>query len=64
MSLQQANILVNNSVADLTIPFTNGLSEFITLLLKLKTNLLKSSPKNEMCKFTNIFGGTVIFRQI
>ena len=51
MSLHQAHILLNNSVADLT---NNKLSEFIILLLKLNTNLRKSSPKDGMFKFTNI----------
>ena len=54
MSIHQAHILLNNGVADLTIPFTNSLSEFIILLLKLNTNLRKSSPKDGMFKFTNI----------
>ena len=52
MSLHQAHILLNNGVADLTIPYTNRLSEFIFLFLKLNTNLRKSSPKNGMFKFT------------
>ena len=54
MSLDQAHILLNNGVADLTIPFTKRLSEFIILLLKLNTNLRKSLPKDGMFKFTNI----------
>ena len=54
MSLHQVQILLNNGVADLTIPFTNMLSELIILLLKLNTNLRKSSPKDGMFKFTNI----------
>ena len=54
MSLHQAHILLNNGVVNLTIPFTNRLSEFIILLLKLNTNLHKSSPKDGMYKFTNI----------
>ena len=54
MSLHQAHILLNNGAADLAIPFTNQLSEFIILLLKLNTNLRKSSLKNGMFKFTNI----------
>ena len=54
MSLHQAYILLNNSVADLTIPLNNKFSEFIILLLKLNTNLRKSSPKDGMFKFTNI----------
>ena len=54
MSLHQAHILLNNGVADLTIPFTERLSEIIILLLKLKTNLRKSSPKDGILKFTNI----------
>ena len=45
MSLYQAHILLNNIVADLTIPFTNKLSKFITLHLKQNTNLGKSSTK-------------------
>ena len=40
MSLHQAYILLNNGVADLTIPFT--------------TILRKSSSKHGMFKFTNI----------
>ena len=47
MSFHQADILLNNGVADLTIPFLNILYEFIILLLKLNTNLRKSSPNNE-----------------
>ena len=31
--------ILNNGVADLTIPFTNRLSEFIILLLKLNTKV-------------------------
>ena len=54
MSLHQAHILLNKGVADLTIPFTNSLSEFIILLLKLNSNLRKSSPNDGMFKFTNI----------
>ena len=54
MSLHQGHILLNNGVADLTIPFTIRLSEIIILLLKLNTNLCKSSPKDGMFKFTNI----------
>ena len=54
MSLHQTHILLNIAVADLTIPFTERLSEIIILLLKLKTNLRKSSPKDGMLKFTNI----------
>ena len=54
MSLHQAHVLLNNGVADLTIPFTNRLSKFIIQLLKLNTNLRKSSPKNSMFKFPNI----------
>ena len=49
-------MLLKDGVADLTIPFTNGLSEFIILLLKLNTNLRKSSPKDGMFRFTNISG--------
>ena len=52
MSLIQAHILLNIDVADLIIPFTNRLSEFIILLLKLNTNLRNSSPKDGMFKFT------------
>ena len=54
MSLHQAHILLNNGVADHTIPFTNRLSEFILLLLKLNTYLLESLPKDGIFKFTNI----------
>ena len=54
MSLHQAYILLNNDVADLTIPFTNRLFEFIILLLKLNTNLRKSAPKDVMFKYINI----------
>ena len=55
MSLHQAHILLNNGVADLTIPITNRLPEFIILLIKLNTNLRKSSPKDGKFKFTNIW---------
>ena len=51
--LYQAHILLNNGVADLTILFTNRLSELLILLLKLNTNLRKSSPKHRLFKFTN-----------
>ena len=54
MSLHQAHILLKNGVADLTIQFTIRLSEFIILLLKLNTNLRKSSPNDGIFKFTNI----------
>ena len=37
MSLHHVDILLNNGVADLAIPFTNRLSEFIILLFKLNT---------------------------
>ena len=46
MSQHQAHILLNNGVADLTVPLTNRLSEFIILLLKLNTNLRISSLKD------------------
>ena len=52
MSFQQAHILLNSDVADLTIPFTNRLSEFIILFLKPNKNLRKSLPKDGMFKFT------------
>ena len=61
MSLDQAHVLLINGVANLTIPFTNRLSEFIILLLKLNTNLLKSSPKDGMFKFTNISEALLYF---
>ena len=64
MSLHQAHILRNNGVAELIIPFTNKLSEFIILLLKLNTNLLKSSPQKRMFLIYKHFGGTVKFCQI
>ena len=54
MSLHQAHILLNNGVADLTIPFTNRLSEFIILLIKLNTNLRQSSPNDGMFKYNVI----------
>ena len=54
MSFHQAHILLNNGVADLTIPFLNILYEFIILLLKLNTNLRKSSPKNECLNLQTI----------
>ena len=54
MSLYHAHILLNNGAADITIPFTNRLSESIILHLKLKTNLRKSLQKDRMFKFTNI----------
>ena len=54
MSLHKAHILLNNGVTDFTIPFTNRLSQFIILLLKLNTNLRESSPKAGMVKCTNI----------
>ena len=56
MSLHQPHILLNNSVAYFTIPFSNRVSEFVILLLKLNTNLRKSLPKDGMFKFANIFG--------
>ena len=54
MSLHQAHVLLNNGVADLTIPLINRLSEFIILLLTLNANLRKSSPKDGMFKYRNI----------
>ena len=54
MSVHQTYILLNNGVADLTISFTNRLSKFVFLLLKLNTNLRKSLPKDRMFKLTNI----------
>ena len=51
---QAHHIVLNNGVAVLSIPFTNKLSEFIILLLKLIANLHKSSTKDGMFKTTNI----------
>ena len=48
MALNHAHFLLKNVVADLTIPFTNKLSEFIILLLKLNINLRNGSTKVEM----------------
>ena len=53
-SFHQAHILLKNGAGDLTISFTNRLSEVLILLLKLNTNLRKNSPKDGMFKFTNI----------
>ena len=58
--LHQAPYLTKYSVADLTIPFTNRLSEFIFLLVKLNTNSRKNSPKDGMFKFTN-FAETLLY---
>ena len=46
MSLHQPHILLDNGVADFTIPLTNKLSEFKILLLLLHTNVRNSSPKD------------------
>ena len=51
MSLHQAHVLLNNGVADLTIPFTNRLSKFIIQLLKLNTNLRKVHQKIQCLNF-------------
>ena len=42
MSIHQAYISLSKVVADIIIPLTIKLSEFIILLLKLNTNLRKS----------------------
>ena len=47
MSFHQAHISLNNVVADLTIPFTNELSEFTILLLKQSTYYVKVYRKME-----------------
>ena len=46
MSFHWTYYLLNNGLANLTVPFTNRFSEFIILLLKLNPNLRKSSPKD------------------
>ena len=55
MSVHQTHILLHNGEADLTILFTNKLSEFKILLLKLNTNLRKSSSNDGIFRFTNMF---------
>ena len=51
MSLHQADdshtILLNHGATDLTIPFTNKLSDLIILILKMNTNLPKVHQKME-----------------
>ena len=55
MSLHQAHIELNNSIVDVTKPFTNELSDSIILVLKLlNTNFRNNSLKDGMFKFTNI----------
>ena len=61
MSLQQAHIVLNNGLADLTILFTNRLSEFIILFIKVSTNLRKSLPKDGMFRFANISEALLYF---
>ena len=56
ISLHQTHILLNNCVGGPKIQFTNRLSEFIILLLKLNTNLRKSLPKDGIFKYTKISG--------
>ena len=41
-------------IVDVTIPFTNELSDSIILVLKLNTNFSNNSLKDGMFKFTNI----------
>ena len=38
--VHQAHIELNNGIVDVTIPFTNELSHFIILVLKLNTNFV------------------------
>ena len=54
ITLHQANIELNNGIVDVTIPFTNELSDSIILVLKLNTNFRNNSLKDGMFKFTNI----------
>ena len=54
ISLHQAHIELNNGIVDVTIPFTNELSDSIILVLKLNTNFRNNSLKDVMIKFTNI----------
>ena len=54
ISLHQAHIELNNGIVDVTIPFTNELSDLIILVLKLNTNFRNNSLKDGMIKFTNI----------
>ena len=50
----QAHIELNDSIVDVTIPFTNELSDSIIFVLKLNANFRYNSLKDEMFKFTNI----------
>ena len=54
MSLHQAHIELNTSNVDVTIPFTNQLSDSIILVLKLNTSFRNNSLKDGMIKFTKI----------
>ena len=54
ISLHQAHIELNNDILDVTIPFTNELSDSIILVLKLNTNFRNNSLKDGMFNFTNI----------
>ena len=45
---------LNIGIVDVTISFTNELSDSIILILKLKTNFRKNSLKDGMFKLTNI----------
>ena len=61
ISLHQAHIELNNDIVDVTIPFTNELSDSIILVLKLNTNFRNNSLKDEMFKFTNISEALLYF---
>ena len=54
ISLHQAHIELSNGIVDVTIPFTNELSDSIILVLKLNTNVCNNLLKYVMFKFTNI----------
>ena len=60
-STMQAHIELNNDIVDVTIPFTNELSDSIILVLKLNTNFRNHSLKHGMFKFTNISEALLYF---
>ena len=59
MSLHQVHISLKNGVTDITISFTNKLSEFTIFFIKLNTNF--EVHQNIECLD---FGGSVIFGKI
>ena len=64
ISLHQTHIELNNGIVDVTIPFSNELSDLIILVLKLNTKILRNnSLKDGMFRSTNISEALFILQQ-